>query len=121
MFYTGSIRLLAECISLFGSGEKLAWLANHAPQEGGRLAPPDGKAPKSSVGKSLPLPEVRGRCRELLGLGVPVAPGLGCLLACLAAFGLCMQPAKNAWVPQCIIDCIDLGFMTASDPPYLVA
>lgn len=67
MFYTGSIRLVAECISLFGSGEKLAWLANHAPQEGGRLAPPvdggKGGQPKSSVGRALPPPEVRALMR----------------------------------------------------------
>lgn len=75
MFYTWSIRLLAESIGLFGSAEKLAWLANHAPQEAGRLAPPalaggDDKAPKggccrdpdSTVGHSLPKYDVSGPC-----------------------------------------------------------
>ena len=60
VFYTWSIRLLADSIGLFGSVEKLSWLANHTPQvyippqlllnpcliifttlqEGGRLNPP---------------------------------------------------------------------------------
>jgi ABC-type multidrug transport system fused ATPase/permease subunit len=63
VFYTGSIRLLADCIGLFGSVEKLNSLANHTPQEGGRLAPPsltggvNRKAGVSSVGKSLPPPK----------------------------------------------------------------
>ncbi|KIZ01660.1 ABC transporter, multidrug resistance associated protein [Monoraphidium neglectum] len=63
VFYTGSIRLVAECIGLFGSGENLAWIANHTPQEGGRLACPalagdddEGKPAKSTVGKALPPP-----------------------------------------------------------------
>ncbi len=64
VFYTWSIRLLADSIGLFGSVEKLSWLANHAPQEGGRLAPPpDSKGPSSkeidTVGKDLPEHEVR--------------------------------------------------------------
>jgi len=74
VFYTASIRLMAESIGLFGSGEKLGWLANHTPQEGGRLAAPalkgerqkkKGKS-RSSVGRSLPAPEVRGRARTWL-------------------------------------------------------
>jgi ATP-binding cassette, subfamily C (CFTR/MRP), member 1 len=32
VFYTWSIRLLADSIGLFGSVEKLSWLANHTPQ-----------------------------------------------------------------------------------------
>jgi ABC-type multidrug transport system fused ATPase/permease subunit len=70
VFYTWSIRLLAESIGLFGSAEKLAWLANHAPQEAGRLAPPTlpgeeekpkkagcfscGRDPNTTVGVPLP-------------------------------------------------------------------
>jgi ABC-type multidrug transport system fused ATPase/permease subunit len=38
VFYTWSIRLLAETIGLFGSVEKLTWLANHAHTPGGRQA-----------------------------------------------------------------------------------
>ena len=64
VFYTWSIRLLADSIGLFGSVEKLSWLANHAPQEGGRLAPPpDSKGTSSkeidTVGIDLPAHEVR--------------------------------------------------------------
>ncbi len=66
VFYTASIRLMAESIGLMGSGEKLGWLANHTPQEGGRLDAPLNKGekakkgrPASSVGRSLPPPEVR--------------------------------------------------------------
>ena len=82
VFYTWSIRLLADSIGLFGSTEKLAWLANHTPQEGGRLAPPalvgskeaaekggccgggSKKGPNDSTGKSLPPAKVgfRGSC-----------------------------------------------------------
>ncbi len=75
VFYTWSIRLLAESIGLFGSAEKLTWLANHTPQEGGRLAPPalpgaagKGKAksrgccapsdPNDTTGISLPPAKV---------------------------------------------------------------
>jgi ABC-type multidrug transport system fused ATPase/permease subunit len=64
VFYTWSIRLLADSIGLFGSVEKLSWLANHAPQEGGRLAPPPDSSKGSSmeidtVGKDLPKHEAR--------------------------------------------------------------
>lgn len=71
MFYTWSIRLLAESIGLFGSAEKLTWLANHTPQEAGRLAPPTlpgendkakkgccGRDPNTTVGKPLPKYDV---------------------------------------------------------------
>ncbi len=65
VFYTWSIRLLADSISLFGAAEKVSWLANHTPQEAGRLAPPSlpgsgdaGKPPKSTCGKVLPKAEV---------------------------------------------------------------
>ncbi|KAI8468106.1 MAG: hypothetical protein J3K34DRAFT_479395 [Monoraphidium minutum] len=94
VFYTGSIRLVAECISLFGSGEKLAWLANHTPQEGGRLAAPPlpggpggrggrggrgrrGAAPKakSSVGRSLPEPEPTVELEIAKAKGVKVPQG----------------------------------------------
>ncbi|GAB4815837.1 hypothetical protein N2152v2_002883 [Parachlorella kessleri] len=51
VFYTWSIRLLADSIGLFGSTEKLAWLANHTPQEGGRLAPPSLVASKDGTEK----------------------------------------------------------------------
>ncbi len=69
VFYTWSVRLLADSVSLFGSAEKLTWLANHTPQEGGRIAPPALKGaarkaakggccgssdPNNSTGKSLP-------------------------------------------------------------------
>lgn len=63
VFYTWSIRLVAESVGLFGSVEKMAWLANHTPQEAGRLAPPSlpgsgsYKPPKSTAGKALPAPE----------------------------------------------------------------
>ncbi|KAL4427322.1 hypothetical protein ABPG77_003231 [Micractinium sp. CCAP 211/92] len=64
VFYTWSIRLLADSISLFGAAEKVSWLANHTPQEAGRLAPPSlpgsgdaGKPPKSTCGKVLPKAE----------------------------------------------------------------
>ena len=91
--------LLADSISLFGSAEKIAWLANHTPQEAGRLAPPplNGAAkkdddveagccgcksdPLSSVGKALPPPSVSHRrrrrplCPELL-----MAAGWACAL-----------------------------------------
>ena len=72
VFYTWSIRLLADSIGLFGSAEKLAWLANHTPQEAGRLAAPTlpgdddkaqksgccGRDPNTTVGKSLPKYDV---------------------------------------------------------------
>ncbi|GBF87685.1 hypothetical protein Rsub_00396 [Raphidocelis subcapitata] len=80
VFYTGSIRLLADCIGLFGSVEKLSWLANHTPQEGGRLAPPalagglNRKAGKSSIGKSLPPPKGSLEA-ELASTGVKVPQG----------------------------------------------
>lgn len=62
---TWSIRLLAESIGLFGSVEKVAWLANHTPQEAGTLEPPalpgapaapEDKAKKSrgTAGKVVP-------------------------------------------------------------------
>jgi ABC-type multidrug transport system fused ATPase/permease subunit len=65
VFYTWSIRLLAESIGLFGSVEKVAWLANHTPQEAGTLDPPalpgapadpEDKAKKSrgTAGKVVP-------------------------------------------------------------------
>jgi ABC-type multidrug transport system fused ATPase/permease subunit len=69
VFYTWSIRLLADTIGLFGSAEKLAWLANHTPQEGGRLASPalrgskeQGKAAASTVGVKLVPQQVRRWC-----------------------------------------------------------
>ena len=64
VFYTWSIRLLADSVSLFGSVEKLSWLANHAPQEGGRLAPPPDSKKNgtykeiNTVGVDLPDHEV---------------------------------------------------------------
>jgi ATP-binding cassette subfamily C (CFTR/MRP) protein 1 len=63
VFYTWSIRLLADSVGLFGSVEKLAYLANHAPQEGGRLAPPSADNSKmtsdlNTKGIDLPDPEV---------------------------------------------------------------
>ena len=93
VFYTWSIRLLADSIGLFGSTEKLAWLANHTPQEGGRLAPPalleskdaagkggccggsSKKDPNDSTGKSLPPAKVSFRVaavavRCLLAVGL---------------------------------------------------
>ena len=76
VFYTWSLRLLADTIGLFGSAEKLTWLANHTPQEGGRLAPPaldggkpDGKPPKSTRGVSLPKPQVRRREQRIRQAG----------------------------------------------------
>jgi ATP-binding cassette subfamily C (CFTR/MRP) protein 1 len=77
VFYTWSIRLLADSIGLFGSAEKLTWLANHTPQEGGRLNPPapanskdpDAGKEKSSVGKSLPKPAEDEHA--LVPVGVP--------------------------------------------------
>jgi len=71
VFYTWSIRLVAESIGLFGSVEKIAWLANHTPQEAGVLEPPtlpgggggDGKATKKrgTAGKTVPALKVRRR------------------------------------------------------------
>ena len=57
-----SIRLLADSIGLFGSAEKITWLANRTPQEAGRLAPPalpgfDDQPPASTAGKKLPKDE----------------------------------------------------------------
>lgn len=49
VFYTWSVRLLAESLGLFGSVEKLTWLANHTPQEGGRLAPPALRGQDKSI------------------------------------------------------------------------
>ena len=52
VFYTWSIRLLADSIGLFGAVEKVSWLANHTPQEAGRLAPPALPGDKEEVQKS---------------------------------------------------------------------
>lgn len=65
VFYSMSLRLVAESIGLFGGVEKLAWLANHAPQEGGRLAPPpppgkgkpDGRDGGGRAPRTLPEPK----------------------------------------------------------------
>ncbi len=65
VFYTWSIRLLADTIGLFGSAEKLTWLANHTPQEGGRLAPPE-------------LPGRRGGKRSTPALPSPADAEVGC-------------------------------------------
>lgn len=48
VFYTWSIRLCADSVGLFGSVEKLSWIANHTPQEGGRLNPPAAENSKEN-------------------------------------------------------------------------
>ncbi len=75
VFYTWSIRLLADTIGLFGSAEKLTWLANHTPQEGGRLQPPALRGcrrgyipPPTTVGMPLPCAKVGDACRLLSGV-----------------------------------------------------
>lgn len=102
VFYTWSIRLLAETVGLFGSAEKLSWLANHTPQEGGRLAPPalvgakggESGAPKrsgccggpqdpsDSTGVSLPSAEVCWAGAVAGGSAVHVQLQLACLPPC---------------------------------------
>ena len=46
VFYTWSIRLLADSIGLFGSVEKLSWLANHTPP---RDPPPRNPPPRRLI------------------------------------------------------------------------
>lgn len=103
VFYTWSIRLLADSISLFGAAEKVSWLANHTPQEAGRLAPPAlpgsgdvGKPPKSTCGKVLPKADVSavGRAQDCHALRACGAWCKCCLLGTLACIVLspCCTP-----------------------------
>lgn len=39
MFYTWTVRLVADVVSLFSATEKIAWLATDTPQEGGAVLP----------------------------------------------------------------------------------
>nr|AXF41555.1 HLA3 protein [Chlorella sp. ArM0029B] len=59
VFYTWSIRLLADSIGMFGAAEKMSWLANHTPQEAGRLAPPTLPG-QSGAGKRDPKKSTAG-------------------------------------------------------------
>ncbi len=108
VFYTWSIRLLADTIGLFGSAEKLTWIANHAPQESGRLAPPSpagkgapagsddsaeagccgGSSSNGTVGVSLPAP--LSRVRQPAAACLPTRHCLDCRRA---AFCLTARPA----------------------------
>lgn len=88
VFYTWSIRLLADSISLFGAAEKVSWLANHTPQEAGRLAPPAlpgsgdaGKPPKSTCGKVLPKADVSGVRFQDVSVGWPTCCPIAPLLS----------------------------------------
>uniref|UniRef100_A0A383WNY2 Uncharacterized protein n=1 Tax=Tetradesmus obliquus TaxID=3088 RepID=A0A383WNY2_TETOB len=46
VFYTWSVRFLAEAISLFASTEKIGWMATKTPQEGDALYTADGSGDK---------------------------------------------------------------------------
>ena len=74
VFYTWSIRLLADSIGLFGSVEKIGWLANHTPQEAGRLAPPTlpggGSGGSAADAKTKRIAE---RKRGTAGIALPAA------------------------------------------------
>jgi hypothetical protein len=50
VFYTWSVRYLAETISQFASTEKVGWMATKTPQEGEALFAADGTAPGGAGG-----------------------------------------------------------------------
>ena len=82
VFYTWSIRLLADSIGLFGSVEKIGWLANHTPQEAGRLAPPT--LPGGGSGGSAAdakIKRIAERKRGTAGVALPAAQ-VGAVLCC---------------------------------------
>jgi hypothetical protein len=96
VFYTWSIRLLADTIGLFGSAEKLTWLANHTPQEGGRLASPSlpgskdqGKPAKSTVGVSLTPQKVRHLLLMPDAADADAACAAACSVCCCCC---CLRP-----------------------------
>jgi hypothetical protein len=115
VFYTWSIRLLADSIGLFGSVEKIGWLANHTPQEAGRLAPPT--LPGGGSGGSAAdakIKRIAERKRGTAGVALPAAQ-VGAVLCCavpccLSAMhktrdgshtGSCCQRCRLADPPVC--------------------
>jgi hypothetical protein len=61
VFYTWSVRFLADAISLFASTEKIGWMATKTPQEGDALYTADGNGEgKKEAGKMVVSVDARG-------------------------------------------------------------
>ena len=73
VFYTWSIRLLADSIGLFGSVEKISWLANHTPQEAGRLSPPALPGGGGNSEADAKTKRIAERKRGTAGVSLPKA------------------------------------------------
>jgi hypothetical protein len=65
VFYTWSVRYVADSISMMASTEKIGWLATKTPQEGDALYNSDGSAPSGGkdtkdAGRMLVSVDARG-------------------------------------------------------------